>query len=233
MEVLHVRTDASFGDLPVEISWEVASHLTGDEGIKGLAQLAKTNRAFHEMITNNRAFVRQMMERNWEVLILANPELKTDPELIQMVFDRQQMPIGPNFSCRESPSITDLFQVPLFRKDKDVVLAAVSQNSSALEYASEELQADRDVVMVAVRQTGFALAYASNVLKADRAFMLEAVRQNGFALRYASAELKADREVVLAAVRQKDSAIYFASDKLQADLKVVLAAAWQGTCNLL
>jgi hypothetical protein len=35
------------------------------------------------------------------------------------------------------------------RADKEVVLAAVQQNSHALKYVAEELQADKEIVLVA------------------------------------------------------------------------------------
>ena len=44
-------------------------------------------------------------------------------------------------------------------------LAAVKENGSALEYASEELRADREVVLAAVQQNGWAHQYASEELR--------------------------------------------------------------------
>ena len=53
------------------------------------------------------------------------------------------------------------------RADREVVLAAVSQNSEALECAAEELRADREVVLAAVSQNGEALGDAAEELRAD------------------------------------------------------------------
>ena len=114
-----------------------------------------------------------------------------------------------------------------FRNNLEIVLAAVSQNGSALRYASEELRADRETVLVAVRNCGSALRYASEELRADPAIVLAAVSQNGCALRYASAELKADREIVLAAVSQEGMALFYASDALRDNPETVLAAVSQ------
>jgi hypothetical protein len=80
--------------------------------------------------------------------------------------------------------------------DREVVLAAVQLDGSALEYASAELQADREVVLAAVQQIGSALRSASAELQANREVVLAAVQQNGDALRYASAELRADLQVI-------------------------------------
>ena len=58
------------------------------------------------------------------------------------------------------------------------------------------LSADREVVLEAVKERSSALQYASDTLKADREFVLEAVRSGGrYALEYASEELQNDPEL--------------------------------------
>ena len=52
-------------------------------------------------------------------------------------------------------------------------MAAVKNNGSALQYASDELQADKEVVLMAVKQNGYAINYASEELKNDPEFMKE------------------------------------------------------------
>ena len=47
-------------------------------------------------------------------------------------------------------------------------MAAVSQNGSALQNATEELKGDRNIVMAAVSQNGFAIQHATEELKGDR-----------------------------------------------------------------
>ena len=61
----------------------------------------------------------------------------------------------------------------------EFVLAAVRQDSEALQYASNKLKNNRKIVLVAVRQDGLALQYASDELKNNREIVLSAVRQNG------------------------------------------------------
>ena len=46
-------------------------------------------------------------------------------------------------------------------------MAAVKDNRSALEFASEDLQKDREIVMAAVKQYGCALEFASLELWGD------------------------------------------------------------------
>ena len=70
-------------------------------------------------------------------------------------------------------------------------------------------------MLAAVTQNGYALEYAPTDLKADKEVVLAAVTQNGDALKYASTDLKADKEVVLAAVAQDWKALFSASYDLR------------------
>ena len=89
------------------------------------------------------------------------------------------------------------------RADREVVLAAVCQDGTALQFASAELQADREVVLAAVQQFGRALQWTSAELQADSEIVRAAVRQDGRAIDYASADLSSDRDVVLALVQHE------------------------------
>eukprot|EP01050_Picozoa_sp_SAG11_P014015 SAG11_NODE_1684_length_4449_cov_7.642299_5_plen_84_part_01 len=54
---------------------------------------------------------------------------------------------------------------PAVQADKEVLLAAVAMNGTALKYAAVELQADKDVVLAAVAMDGTALKYAAAELQ--------------------------------------------------------------------
>ena len=51
-----------------------------------------------------------------------------------------------------------------------------------MQYASEELRGDREVVLAAMTQDGDALEYASEKLWSDRQFMLPVTEQSGDAV---------------------------------------------------
>ena len=108
------------------------------------------------------------------------------------------------------------------RHNREIVLAAVTQNGYSLQYASNELQNDREIVLAAVTQDGYALHYASNELRNNREVVLAAVAQNGYALHYASNELRNDRDVVLTAVTQNYEILQYISQILQNDVDFVL-----------
>lgn len=64
-----------------------------------------------------------------------------------------------------------------FAYDKEIVLAAVSQNGHALRYASVDLRSDKEVVLRAVSQRGIAIRYAAPSLAADHEVKAAAMHQ--------------------------------------------------------
>ena len=66
-----------------------------------------------------------------------------------------------------------------------MVLALVSHNGEALQYAADNLKGDPEVVLAAVKQTGDALRFAPDSLVKDNWFMYEAYRTNAKVIEYA------------------------------------------------
>jgi len=104
------------------------------------------------------------------------------------------------------------------RNDKDVVMAAVSKDGSALEFASDDLKNDKEVVMAAVSNDGRALRYASEDLQNDKEVVMAALSNDGRALEYASDDFKNDKEVVMTAVSECGMALEYASDDFKKDV---------------
>lgn len=124
----------------------------------------------------------------------------------------------------------DLQYVPLFKNDREIVLAAVEANGMALNYAAPALQADKDVVLAAVTRDAFALNFAAKALAADREVVLAALQGTGShrdALRLAAQELRSDRDIVLAAVASHGYALEYAAESLRADRQIVAVAVKQ------
>eukprot|EP00971_Amphidinium_carterae_P197557 3920762-Amphidinium_carterae.1 len=107
------------------------------------------------------------------------------------------------------------------KRDRDIVLAAVTSRPSALQFAADECKRDRDIVLAAVRSYGQALEYAADECKRDREIVLEALRCADFEeespLEFAADECKRDREIVLAAVKQNVYALEYAAEDLLLD----------------
>ncbi len=115
-----------------------------------------------------------------------------------------------------------------FKKDREIVLAAVKQDGyNALYKADESFKKDRKIVLAAVKRDGSALYIADESLKKDREIVLAAVKKDGYALKYADESLRKDREIVLAAVKQYGEALQYADESLRKDREIVLAAVKQ------
>jgi len=116
---------------------------------------------------------------------------------------------------------------PEYRRDREIVLAAVQEEGAALQFADSTLRIDRGVVLSAVRQAGWALQFAAISLQADREIVMAAVKQSGWALYWAAPILRADKEVVMTAVGRDPLALRFAVCEIQSDPDLVAAASWQ------
>jgi len=100
--------------------------------------------------------------------------------------------------------------------DREVVLAAVKQNTSALQYADDKLKADKELLLIATK--GGNLEVANAAMRNDKNIVLAAVKSNGYALEHASEKLKGDKEVVLAAVKKNGQALQYASDNIEKNI---------------
>jgi len=117
------------------------------------------------------------------------------------------------------------------KNNEKVVLAAVQQSSSAIQFASRKIQDNEDIVVVAI-QRGLRLKDVSQNMKNNEKVCLAAVVRAGDNLKYASDEMKNNEKVVLAAVQQSSSAYQYASEKMQNDEKFILLAIQLGCLSL-
>jgi hypothetical protein len=112
---------------------------------------------------------------------------------------------------------------PELKGNKEVALAAVTNEGMTLKFASPELKSDKEVVLASVKQNGSALEFASLELKSDKEVVLAAVTNKGMALEFASPELLANKEIVLVAVSQNCNVFKYLSDEFKRDPEIVLA----------
>jgi len=113
-----------------------------------------------------------------------------------------------------------------FRNDFEIVMAAVTTNGYALQFASQELRSNWEIVKAAVSGAGAGgcLQFASPELRSDAAIVLAAVSSDAYAAAYASASLCADRNFMLAVVSKAGLALEYATPELRADRTIVLRA---------
>ena len=103
----------------------------------------------------------------------------------------------------------------------------LSQDASALQWASDEAKGDRSIVLAAVSQDWGTLQWASDKLRGDCEIVLKAVSQSGGALSWALGEAKGDRNIVLKAVSQDWRTLQWASGELRGDHEIVMKAVSQ------
>jgi len=170
----------------------------------------------------SRALVRVAVVQDGAALQFASRELRQDRVLVATAARRWLR--------------TDwewLLSLPGLRGDRDVVLAAVSQDWHALEFAAEAFHADTEVVTAALEQSGAALQFASATLKAEHATVLQALARDGTALRFAMKRLRADFDIVHAAILQDGLALEYASQNLRDNPCIVsMAVRCSGAASL-
>ena len=141
------------------------------------------------------------------------------------IMSEPDFPLGIVFKICFSSTIEDVIANIVTKEyEKEVVLAAVTNDGYALGYASEVLQNDREIVLAALKSDGEALQYVSEELKNDKEIVLAAVKNKGRALKYANTEFRNDKEVVLTAVKNDAGTLKYVSEELQNDKEIVLAA---------
>ena len=87
-------------------------------------------------------------------------------------------------------------------KSKEIMLAAVGENPSSLEFIDHDQQTE-ELCLLAVRQNGMTLRHVKT--QTDE-ICLAAVKQNGFALKYV---INQTHEICLAAVKQNGVVIQY------------------------
>ena len=91
----------------------------------------------------------------------------------------------------------DLKSLPKhFKKDREIVLVAVKQYGSAIQYADEEFRKDNEIVLEAVKKDGYALEYVDDSFKKNKEIVLIAVKCEGSAIQFADDSFKKDQEIV-------------------------------------
>lgn len=107
--------------------------------------------------------------------------------------------------------------------DRTRVLARVSKEGNTLQFASRILRTDREIALAAVSDNGLALRHVVE-LNTDREVVIAAVRQNGHALEFASRDLRCDKDVVIHAIRNEGTSLVYAGDSIRSDARMCSVA---------
>ena len=118
----------------------------------------------------------------------------------------------------------DRFKVaPLnVRRDRKVVMMAVSRDGLALKHVCRYMQEDRHVVSAAVTNNGLALKYAGPEIRNSRDIVIDAILQDYRALAYASWQLRNDPSFMRLAIQIDSRCEQYRFSSLSSPLSVPL-----------
>jgi len=176
---------------------------------------------------------REKVERDWERLAIAPPEVRGEANLVQ---DAIKVSFGEALQYASDRLRSDSGLVAQAvrldgrtlrhalekpggpREDRKVVKQAIQQTWMAYEYVGESLRSDEEIALLAMRQSTEAMKFLPNDLRADRSFMLRAVQCDGLGLRFASPELQEDKEIVMLAAKQNWLALQHVSEEVRREV---------------
>lgn len=113
-----------------------------------------------EAIRGDKGVVLAAIENDCYAFFYASPALKRDPDVIRA--SKQEALHWVHVDGEKLEHV-----MPHERGDREIVLAAVTQNGNALRFASVDLKADREVVLAAMAQNVSAFRFASPALQND------------------------------------------------------------------
>lgn len=195
-------------------------------------------------LQSNKEVMALLIKKHAAAIQFASPELRADPELVELAiqsesknhhyrgvikFISEDLRDNRNFIlglvAKLNYGINLEYLSGNLRKDREVVLAAVTNSGHNLEYASEELRDDNEIVHLAIKNSGYEVfKYASDRLKNDKPFILKILTYFSYSLYFVSETLCDDREVVLTAVKHNGDVFDAASERLRNDREIALTA---------
>lgn len=110
------------------------------------------------------------------------------------------------------------------RKDRDLLMLALTTNGMALEFVEEPMREDRDLALTAVLNTGKALQFVKEVYRDEEEFVMEAVKNYGLAMQFCASRLRKDKNLALVALENDGWALHWIAEELKGDRDCVLAA---------
>lgn len=108
--------------------------------------------------------------------------------------------------------------------NKELVLHAINERPSAIEFASDSLKIDHDLIMACLTKDGLSLALFPESVSSQKEYAKVAVTQNGMALKYVKGSLNDDIELVEIACSKIGFALQFASVRLKKHERIVTKA---------
>jgi hypothetical protein len=108
------------------------------------------------------------------------------------------------------------------KKDKDVVMTAVSDNLYYIQYADETLKKNKEIVMAAFFSGDDIIKYIDKSLRNDRDIALKIVEYNADFFTKIGSSLKLDIEIVTVALRRKLEIFLLLDDSIKNDKSFII-----------
>ena len=129
----------------------------------------------HIYFSNKESYFEHMLNKTLKCLIpnvdiirrkIVGPNIK-ELGLREIVYFNFFLPIVP----------LSFYPLSLLQTNKEIVLAAVINHGSSLQYASSLLKNNKEIVLAAVMQDGHALKYSSDLFQNDEEIIYESIKQ--------------------------------------------------------
>lgn len=190
-----------------------------------------------DRLKDDKDVVMAAVEQDGFAIKYASEKLKNDKEIILIAsktfsvlqFVCEDLQNDRNFVLQVVRNGHNLGIKDKFKKDRDIVLAAVKNEGFNILDAAEELRDDKEIMITAILnaptdKTTFILSLASDRLKDDKDVVMTAVRREGSSLEFASERLRDNKELVSIAIKNGLEVLQYASDRLRDDEDIVLLA---------
>ncbi|KAG1650465.1 putative peptidoglycan O-acetyltransferase YrhL [Nymphon striatum] len=123
------------------------------------------------------------------------------------------------------------------KKDRDIVLAAITKNPENLEFADKVFKNDLEIVLVAIKakknensffsdnkpDVNTVLEHIGDELKNNDTSLLRLMDEEPIAIKYSGNNLRSDKEFILKAIKKTPITLGFAAKELLADKEFILA----------
>ncbi|KAG2373879.1 hypothetical protein C9374_011764 [Naegleria lovaniensis] len=128
------------------------------------------------------------MKDPWS-LMLASPQLTEDQDIAMAALTC--------LPCKNDPWRLMSDKV---KKDRDLLLKALTKNIRVMDYFSDEMKMDREFMLQCVAVTAEVMSIVPTSFQRDKTFMKEAIQRNGCVLKWVKGSI--DPELELEAVKQ-------------------------------
>lgn len=165
---------------------------------------------------DEKPFLLDMVKQNGDFLQYASVRMRRDPDIVMaavknkgyaMKYAGAELVEDPGFMMKIVTECSRLYKYA----------GVKAYEFSPLEYAQTNVRKNRAIVLEAVTRQAFSLCFADAELRDDAEFVQDCVTRNGLALEYISKRLKMNMMIVETAIKQNPNALVYAAPDVRHD----------------